>query len=228
MFKFIVIFCLSFASFAQGLTQFKATYDLSIDGLTIAQEKRQLSQYKQGYLFIAQAKTTGLAAFFKPYSIKTSSYFIIDNKQIKTKRYQLLKKAGDKIKDKIDLYVNNNQVVNQVNNTTYTLDALLPIIDKLNLFTALPYAINNNPNLSSITYQVIKKEAASLYHFINHGLQTKQLEGEKMRLIKLTRNHPKRPLEVWLDPNNHYLPIIIQQIEKGKTYRYTLTDYSPF
>ena len=210
---------------ANKLPVFEANYVLSIAGVDIAQEKRQLTHYRDGYLFSSQAKTIGLANLFKPYSIKASSYFVIKNEVFYTKHYQLIKKSGKKIKQTIDLVASSQTVINQTTGQSYPIHSG-GIIDKLNLFIVLSNAIANDKGTKTLSYQIMKKNQPTTYTFTNHGRQTKTLNDEVVNIIKLTRNDKdnKRPLEIWLDPKQSFIPVYVEQVEKGKTYRYTLEN----
>ena len=73
---FLIISIISVS--AQALKPHIAKYQLSINGLKIAEEVRTLHQLDDEYFYTANAKTTGIAALIKKYSVSASSEFFID------------------------------------------------------------------------------------------------------------------------------------------------------
>lgn len=226
--KLLFVLCLLTApSFADAdLKLFEAVYDLSVDGLRIAQEQRKLSKNNQTYTLVAKAKTVGLANFFTSYQINTNSRFIVKNHQLVTQQYQVLKKSGKKVTEDIQLTVvggSTDLIINQNGvKKHYPYTDKYPLTDILNLSIALSMDVSLAQWQTQFHYQVLKKNALEVYDFTNYGKEIVTINGRKISSIKLVRTDKKRTLSIWLDPKQYYVPIIIEQVEKNTNYRYTL------
>ena len=65
-----------------------AKYQLSINGFKIAEEVRTLHKLEDRYFYTANAKTSGVAALIKDYSIAASSAFSINDNDVNSIHYQ--------------------------------------------------------------------------------------------------------------------------------------------
>nr|MCH9711525.1 hypothetical protein [Pseudomonadota bacterium] len=91
---------------AHALKPHVAKYQLSINGLKIAEEVRTLHQLDDQYFYTANAKTTGIAALVKNYSVAASSKFFINQLGVNGINYQIIELEDTQIKDNYSIDIN--------------------------------------------------------------------------------------------------------------------------
>lgn len=198
--------------FSGELSPFKASYSLFAAGVEIAQEQRELSRNsKGGYRFVSQANTIGLINFFKPYSIKTHSDFVLKNDILLTKSYSFVKKSRQTIKEDIQLETRFDTNTITINQTSYPYKNIRSVVDGLSVFIALPFEVSQEPEQDLFEYLVVKENNLVVYKFDNQGEEMLELDEQDFDTIKLTRQSDDKTLSVWLDVNQNYLPILIDQ-----------------
>lgn len=222
-----VIYLLTITSFADAsIRLFEVIYDISINGLDSAQETRKLSKENDVYTLVAQAKTIGFADIAFPHIFRFYSRFAIEDNKLVTQEYKVLKKSGNKVientkltivDDKDDLIVNQNGFAKH-----YPYTGKHPLTDILSISIALSIDVSLTQSKDKFHYQVLQKDELSTYDFTNHGREIVKINGHRISSIKLVRPDKERELYVWLDPKQHYVPIIMEQIENKLRYRYTL------
>lgn len=221
-----LIFMAITPALAAEIALFKAQYDLAIDGITIAKEWRELSKNDNLYTFTARAKSSGIIAFLQPYQIDARSQFIVNKNGLYTQKYQLKKQKNKKIKQDTKLSTASQTLTHLGTKKSYPLQRGKNYVDKLNLFIALSAALANNNEQKQYIFEVIKKNGTERYIFSQQGTENIQFKQKSTPAIKLAYHSPKKNKEitVWLDPKQHYIPIVIKQKDSSGSYQYTLVE----
>ena len=96
-----------------------ANYQLSINGIKIAEEVRTLHELDDRYFYTANAKTSGLAAMIKDYTISASSTFSINKSGVDSINYQILEQEDKQVTENyvIDVYSKNSTVMSGLTKT---------------------------------------------------------------------------------------------------------------
>ncbi len=206
-------------------------YQLSINGLKIAEEVRTLHQLDDGYFYTANAKTSGLAALVKDYSIAASSTFNINDKGINSVAYQIMEQEDKKITKSyaIDINSKSNTVSSLLTKTQPTIKTwkttLGNITDPLSVFLAMSFDLKNNPNQSLFSYQIADGSSIETQEFKKTGDQTISLQGKTHNTIKIERiNHKGSNIQAYFLSEYQYLPIVIKQAKGGRDYLYEIID----
>ncbi len=198
-------------------------YKLTIGGVDIGIEKRTLHFADGQYIFTAEAKTTGIGSWLADYKITNISKFSINNNQLNSSEYQFTKRLKGKITKNIHLKIASKTLINMINNQTYALTEQAHV-DKLNLVIALGYALNKNNRQPSYSFWVIDKNGTTSYEFKNYGSATVTLANKPVNTIKLSSFNidKNRLIQLWLDPKQSYLPLIIKQKDSRGDYKYQI------
>jgi hypothetical protein len=206
-------------------------YQLSINGLKIAEEVRTLHQLEDGYFYTANAQTSGLAALIKDYSIAASSTFKVNGSGVDSNNYQIMEQEDKQITKSRTIDINSNSSI-----VTSTLTKMQPkiltwkaskgnITDPLNVFLALSYDLKNNPNQVLFSYQIADGSAIEQQDFKKFENQEITIQGKIYSAIKIERiNHQGNNIQAYFLSEFRYLPILIQQTKKGRQYLYEITD----
>ncbi len=179
-----ILFLLLLSSVAFALKPHTATYSLSIMGLEIAEEQRQLTQENGVYRYLENAQTTGLAKLIKDYQINAQSNFVIDESGIYSQHYKLFERDGELIKKDIDIQPQK------------------PQIDPLSLFLSLSHGLAQNPKQSDFYFVVNDGKKVEKHHY-------QQVENKNSNLIKII--NPEKHIEAYFAKNKHYLPVIVNK-----------------
>ncbi len=220
-----------FSASTQALEPHTAKYQLSINGLKIAEEIRILNKLEDNYFYTANAKTTGIAALIKKYSVAASSTFAIEQLGVNSINYQIMELEDAQVKKNysIDINAKRHKVVS---NPTKIQPTVLTwyanpgvIVDPLNLFLALAHDLKKTPNKTDFHYQMANGKSIEQQHYRKTGNQLISLNQKKINAIKIEKIDKGDQLEAYFFPEYPHLPISIKQVKNGRDYHYKITDF---
>lgn len=208
-----------------------ANYQLSINGIKIAEEVRTLHELDNQYFYTANAKTSGLAAMIKDYAISASSTFSINKKGVDSINYQILEQEGKQVTKNyaIDIYSKNGTVMSgltkiQPNVITWKAEQG-NIVDPLSLFLALSYDLKDKPNQSEFSYQVADGKSIEQQHYKKTENQVIKINNQTFKAVKVERiNSENNNMQVYFLSEYRYLPITIKLTKGSKKYLYKIKD----
>lgn len=219
-------------SFAFSFEPYVANYQLSINGLKIAEEVRTLHQLEGGYFYTANAKTSGLAALIKNYSIAANSTFQINDKGIHSIAYQIIEHEDGEIVKSYTIDINSQFgiVSSALTKTQSKINTWKAdkgnITDPLSVFLAISLDLKNHPEQSLFSYQIADGKSIEKQDFKKSGDQIISLQGKKYNAIKVERiNHQGSNIQAYFLPEYHYLPVLIKQTKSGKNYTYEINNF---
>ena len=216
---------------AHALKPHVAKYQLSINGLKIAEEVRTLHQLDDQYFYTANAKTTGIAALVKKYSVAASSKFFINQLGVNGINYQIMELEDTQIKDNysIDINAKHRRVTSNLTKTQPTIKNWKAksgtIVDPLNLFLALAYDLQKTPDQVEFHYQVANGKSIEQQHYKKTGNQIINFNQKQMNAIKIEKISQGTRLEAYFLPEYQYLPISIKQVKNGRDYHYQIVNF---
>ena len=218
---------------AQALEPHIAKYQLSINGLKIAEEVRTLHQLNDQYFYTANAKTTGIAALVKKYSVAASSTFSINQMGVDGVSYQIMELEDLKVKENYSINMNAKhlRVVSNLTKTQPTVHTWKSdpgtIVDPLSLFLALAHDLKHIPDQTEFHYQVANGKSVEQQYYKKTSLQPINLNQQQLTAIKIEKIGKGDRLEAYFLPEYQYLPISIKQVKNGRDYHYQITNYQP-
>ena len=209
-----------------------ANYQLSINGLKIAEEVRTLHQLEDNYFYTANAKTSGVAALIKDYSIAASSSFKLNAQGVDSINYQIMEQEDKKVtrNNAIDISSDNSTVISTLTKTQPKIATWKTkkgnIVDPLSLFLALSYDIKQQPKKTEFNYQVADGKSINQHHYKKTNDQTITLNGETLNTIKIERiKHEGKNMQAYFLPDYQYLPVLIEQTKGSRNYTYKINNF---
>jgi len=227
----LIAFTILINPVAHALEAHTANYQLSINGFKIAEEVRTLHKLDEHYFYTANARTSGLAAFIKNYSIAASSTFSTNRQGVNATHYQIIEqKEGALVKNyAIDIYSKNHTVVSILTKTQPRIRTWQSkggkIVDPLSLFLALSFDLEHNPSQSIFTYQVANGKSIQQHQYKRVNEHLIKINNQSVKAIKMIRiNASNNDIKAYFLPKYGYLPALIERHKNGKKYTYKLTD----
>ena len=219
-----------FIQSAFALEPHTANYQLSINGLKIAEEVRTLHKIDDQYFYTANAKTTGVAALVKDYSISASSTFTKNQRGVDSINYQIIEQEGQKFSKNyaIDVY-SENSIVRSI--LTKAQPKVVNwqskkgnIVDPLSLFLALSFDIKNNPDALEFNYQVADGKSIQDHTYQHSKNQTLTINDKTLLVSKVEKTNSNNKLTAFFSYQHNFLPVLILQKKSGKDYEYKLIN----
>nr|BBA26277.1 conserved hypothetical protein [bacterium symbiont of Abyssogena mariana] len=227
----LIIFTILINPTMYALKAHTANYKLSINGFKIAEEVRTLHKLDKHYFYTANARTSGLAAFIKDYSIAASSTFSANRQGVNAIHYQIIEQEdGELVKNyAIDIHSKNHTVVSILTKTQPKIKTWHSkdgnIVDPLSLFLALSNDLEHNPNQSIFTYQVANGKSIEQHQYKRTNGHLLKINDQSVKAIKVSRiNANNNNIKAYFLPKYQYLPVLIEQNKGNKRYTYTLTN----
>ena len=225
----ILLFCTSTAFAFEPHT---ANYQLSINGIKIAEEVRTLHDLGDQYFYTANAKTSGMAALIKDYTISASSTFSINKEGVDGINYQILEQEDKQVTENymIDIASKNNTVMSGLTKTqpnTVTWEAKQGnIVDPLSLFLALSYDLKDKPDQSEFSYQVANGKSIEQQHYKKTENQVVRINSQAFNAVKVERiNSENNNMQAYFLSGYQYLPVTIKMTKGSKKYLYQIKDF---
>ncbi|QKQ23753.1 DUF3108 domain-containing protein [Candidatus Ruthia endofausta] len=226
----LITFSILINSVAYALKAHTANYQLSINGFKIAEEVRTLHKLDKHYFYTANARTSGLAAFIKDYSIAASSTFSISHQGVDAIHYQIIEQEdGELVKNyAFDIYSKNHTIVPILTKIQTKIKTWQSkggnIVDPLSLFLALSNDLEHNPNQSIFTYQVANGESIEQHQYKRVNERLIKINNQSVKVIKISRINTSNNIKAYFLPKYGYLPALIERNKNGKNYTYKLTN----
>ena len=225
----ILLFCTSTAFAFEPHT---ANYQLSINGIKIAEEVRTLHDLDGQYFYTANAKTSGMAALIKDYTISACSTFSINKKGVDSNNYQILEQEDKQVTENymIDIASKNNTVMSGLTKTQPNVVTWKAkqgnIVDPLSLFLALSYDLKDKPDQSEFSYQVANGKSIEQQHYKKTENQVVRINSQAFNAVKVERiNSENNNMQAYFLSGYQYLPVTIKMTKGSKKYLYQIKDF---
>tara|TARA_R110000782_G_scaffold188367_10_gene278413 strand:- start:6422 stop:7117 length:696 start_codon:yes stop_codon:yes gene_type:complete len=195
---------------------FEASYSLYRDGTEVGELNRKLSKGSDGaYVYQSTNQTTGLVSlFYKLETTEESRWRVIEN-QLQTIEYNYHRLKNKKIRDiKTVFNWKTMQATNIENHTESIINLESGMFDKLNYQIEIMRALKKGKY--PITYTIIDSNKIKTYNFEFLGNETIETPLGTFETLKFLIQKPgdKRKSIIWCSQKHHYLPIVVDTIEK--------------
>jgi hypothetical protein len=192
---------------------FTASYSVSKGNLALGKIQRALSTAENGhYYFVSVTEPTGLAAAFTG-KIEERSLWSYQDHQIRPLHYE---KAGDKKSRNLNLVFDwpGAIVKNTPEDNVWELPLSPGTQDTLSYQIAIMYDLQQGK--TDLSYLVVDKRKLKTYRFALAGEETLNTPLGSLSTLKIQRTDSAEKITVlWCAPDLDYLPIRIEQSEKG-------------
>ncbi len=209
-----------------------ANYQLSINGIKIAEEVRTLHKLEDKYFYTANAKTSGLAALVKDYSISASSTFTIKEKGVDSINYQIIEQEDKKVTDNYAVDINSsNGIVSSI--LTKSQPKVVKwnteksnIVDPLSIFLAISFDLANSSDESEFNYQIADGKSIEQQKFKKTENQVIKINNKEFNTIKVELiNSNDNDIQAYFLSEYRYLPILIKRTKSGRDYVYEINNF---
>jgi len=220
----LILLLLSSTSFAQGLDDYSAKYQIEMNGLQAGELTQQLETLTEGlYRFRSASKAKGLVAVFRRDIVKETSLWSLSKQQISPQQYLYQRSGGKKDKYlRMDFDWQQNRVHIDDEIHPWDLEIEPGTLEKHVYQVQLRLDLQKNPEQSTFNYLIA--DGGHIKHY-----QIERLEQEtittplgKIATIKFKRQRDResdkdRETTLWCAPELDYLPVKLEHIEKDGT-----------
>lgn len=208
-----------------ALPEFQAKYAIQYFGIKAAEAHYKLSHTDTGYKFTQKTKLSGLASMIANDTVSAVSIVdVIDDKLLLTKHTYI--QTGKEKNRNEDLNIHwDTTVTPAIGKITGTARS-----KKVNLETdtaiwevlsfQLPLMIEANKNTKNYLYKALLKGEIDTYNFVLTSSKKISFANKEYTALQMVRTdpHKNRQLHIWLLPDLHNIPILIENFRKGKVH----------
>lgn len=218
---------LSLPAGADVLTPYKAVYEVNRGNIMLGDTTFSLSK-KDGdcYLMENLVQPMGIAAMFAG-EITESSYFCVENGQIRSQQYRIHEENGDEGDNYTLKFDWGNQLVRTNNDKPRQLptDGLDRSVMEIAMRRLLAQAGDKLPTASFI-FLMVEDDEIKPYRFRITDREPVATRVGRFDTVKVERvNADKREFRLWLAPELDYLPVKVERQKKGSApYRMILRE----
>ena len=230
---FIALACmlLSLSAVAQKpaidhkLPEFYAKYGIQFYGITAAEAHYRLIYTDTGYSFSQKTNLVGLANMFADDTVSAISIIDrIDNKLL-LKKHTYIQTGKEKNRDEdinIDWHTSKENIQGKITgivrgkSISHNTDAAIWEV----LSFQIPLMLEANKNKKNYPYKALLKGKIDTYDFElipSKKIEFANKEYDTLHLVR-TDPHKDRQLHIWLLPELHNIPVLIENYRKGKVH----------
>ena len=208
-----------------ALPEFQAKYAIEYYGLKAAEAHYKLSYTDTGYKFSQKTELSGFASMFADDTVTAVSIVdVIDNKLL-LKKHRYIQTGKKKNRDEdIDIHWLTTEaqlkgkITGIVRNKKIELETDTAIWEALSF--QLPLMIEADKNIKNYPYTAILKGKIDTYNFVLKPSKKIKFADKKYDALHLVRTDPRknRQLHIWLLPELHNIPVIIENYRKGSLH----------
>ncbi|VAW54593.1 hypothetical protein MNBD_GAMMA05-2343 [hydrothermal vent metagenome] len=210
---------------AQALPEFHAKYAIQKYGIKVAEANYQLSHTGSGYKFSQNTELNGLISMFADDTVSAVSYIDDVDGELLLKKYKYTQTGREKNRNE-DFSIQwntskeslNGIISGVVRNKKISLETTDPVWEVLSF--QIPLMIDADENIKHYPYKALLKGEIDTYEFILTSNKKFTFAGKEYKLLQMVRTdpHKKQQLHIWIAPQLHNLPVIIENYRKGKEH----------
>lgn len=212
-------------SIDHALPTFDARYAVQVYGVKLAEANYKLSYTKSGYRFDQKTKLVGIANVFDDSSVTAFSLVDKIGDNLLLTHHSYTQKGGKKNRDqKIDIKwktIKNTlsgAITGTVRGKKINLKTDSEIWEVLSF--QIPLMIEAKSSVNQYPYKAILKGKIDTYTFDQLASEKITFAGKQYNALKMVRTDPRkdRQLMIWLLPQLHNMPVIIENYRDGSLH----------
>ncbi len=177
------------------------------------------------YVLESRTQATGFIAMLYPAKILERSTFTFDKGRAKPLTYLYERSGGKKARHhNLQFDWQNNQVSDNTQDEPWILDIPTNTVDRHLYQLNVMFDMQAEPSM--LQYLVADRGKLKTYKIENLGSETVHTPLGDIETIKLQRKSANRSTTVWVAKQYHYLPVQIEQNEKGEKFRSVIKKVS--
>jgi len=210
---------------AQALPEFHAKYAIEKYGIKVAEASYKLSHTDNGYKFTQNTELDGFIGMFADDTISAISYVNEIDGQLLLQKYRYTQTGREKNRnEEINIQWDTSKkpekgkISGVVRSKKINLETEGPVWDVLSF--QIPLMIEANEKIEQYPYKALLKGEIDTYNFVLKSNKKITFAGKEYKLLQMVRTDPrkKRQLHIWIAPELHNLPVIIESYRKGKEH----------
>lgn len=217
-FLLCLLFCLPGLLPAQIFEKgFSYTYALSKNDFTVAHVKRTLRVSVNRFNFSSYAYPVGFASLFVSDTINEQSIFTLQNNQLRSQSYSLVKKA-DKIKEQFHLDFDWVKKIITDSRLSTPFKLTENSYDPLSFQLALARSVKNQKN--ELSFTLVDNRHIKTYQLESLGSEQLETDAGNFTTAKYAYfdTVKKRKVIIWCAVELEYLPVQIRRIDDDGDY----------
>ena len=203
--------------------EFSANYALQMYGTTLARALYTLEHTENGLAMTQSTRPIGLLSLLRNEKIDVRSDMVFENGKLLLVSYDYRHTGDNKDRDvrfKIDWQNHEQDLVGTATgvyegrNVNLKIDQ--PVWDPLSI--QVPIMIDAAKKFTPHQHGLFMKGEFRHYLFENHGTETVKFNGRQLDALKIAGReiNRDRAMYVWMAPELHNIPIIIEQWKNGE------------
>ncbi len=218
-----LISCNTFA--AHALPEFSARYAVQKFGIKLAEAHYQLNYTDTGYKITQVTKLSGDASKSAADTIDVSSYVDEDGDNLLLRKHSYSQTGQEKNKDEAFdiLWRTPKNTLSGTITGVFRGKKVKLIIDSEIwdiLSFQIPLMIEANENVKEYPYNAILNGEIDTYNFVLSSTKKITFNNKEYKALQMVRTDPKRDRQfhIWLLPELHNIPVIIENYREGKEH----------
>lgn len=210
---------------ARALPEFDARYAVQSHGMKLAEARYHLAYTDSGYKFTQHTGLYGFAKLFADDSISALSLVEVTDHHLLLTRHRFLQTGSDdnenqdfSIAWKQDNNTINGDISGSVQGKKIKLNTNTEIWDILSF--QIPLMIEANGNKKTYPYKALLDGEIDTYEFVLTSTGKITFAGKDYTALQMVRTDPEkdRKLHIWLVPELHNIPVIVENYRDGKLH----------
>lgn len=218
-----LILLISTATYAQAKTSLPVGMSLEYSfyrgGIKLGTMERTLkSTADNSYVLESRTQATGFIAVLYPAKVLERSTFLFENGRAKPLTYNYQRSGGKKARNyQIDFDWQAKQASGVTQENPWSLDIPEHTVDRHLYQLNVMFDMQDKPE--ALQYIVADRGKLKTYDIHNLGTETVKTPLGEINTIKLQRKAKNRSTTVWVAEKYNYLPVQIEQIDKGEKFK---------
>lgn len=209
------------------LPAFHAQYAALFMGMKVAEGHYDLSHTDDGYKFTQKTRLYGLAGLLRNDTADAVSYVEEKDNRLLLQRYEYRQRSSD---DNLDETYSiswdkttvpvTGSITGSYNGRKINLISKGPVWEPLSF--QLPLMIEASADKKEYPYRAILRWEIDTYHFVLTATPKVHFAGRDYQALEVVRTDPRkgrnRQLHIWLIPELHNIPYLIENYRDGKLH----------
>jgi hypothetical protein len=222
---FLVLLFSQAVQAAPALPEFSAKYAVQGFGTKLAEAHYRLSYTDTGYKFTQNTELYGFARLFADDSVSILSLVDVTKDHLLLTKHRYIHNGSDENENE-DINIKWNtanhklkgDITGTVRGNSIHLTTDTEIWDILSF--QIPLMIEANKNRKEYPYRAILKGEIKTYHFVLTSSKAIKFAGKNYQALQVVRTDPDkdRQLHIWLIPELHNIPVIVENYRDGKLH----------
>ena len=210
---------------AQALSEFHAQYAVEKFDLKVAEASYKLSHTDNGYKFTQHTELYGFASLFADDTVSSVSYVDEVHDELLLQKHRYIQTGREKNRnEEFSIQWNTSEkqakgnITGVVRSKKISIETEEPVWDILSF--QIPLMIEADEKIKQYPYKALLKGKIDTYNFVLTSNKKFTFSGKEYKLLQMVRTDPykKRQLHIWIAPELHNLPVIIENYRKGKEH----------